>query len=122
MITVARGESNTFVESRAPPSPVSSNSRSAGSRANASIAAAVVTSKKVTAVSPLASSTSSSKSASPPSLIRVPARRIRSLKWHRCGDEYTCTRRPAASAMARISAITEPLPLVPATCTVGGSL
>ena len=38
------------------------------------------------AFSPLAVSTSSNKSASPPSSISEPASRVRSLKRHRCGE------------------------------------
>ena len=55
-------------------------------RENARNAAAVVTSKKVTGVSPFAVSTSSRRSASAPSGIRLPARRMRSLKRQRWGE------------------------------------
>ena len=41
--------------------------------------------------------------------------RIRSLNRTRWGDVKTCVSKPAASAIARIKAVVDPLPFVPAT-------
>jgi hypothetical protein len=45
---------------------------------------------------------------------------MRSWKRTRCGEVKTCTDFPAASSMARMNEIVEPLPLVPATWITGG--
>ncbi len=64
-------------------------------------AAAAVISKKVMGSPALAASTCSSKLVSSSSPIRVPATRMRSAKRTRWGEVKACTRRPAASPMAR---------------------
>ena len=66
----------------------------------------------------MASRTSATASAKASSSIGAPAISMRSLKRVRCGELRNPVLRPAARRPAAIIAAVEPLPLVPATCTI----
>ena len=83
---VTAGWRSRLVASSRPPSPVSSSTMSAGTRAKARNAAAVVISKKVIGASWLARSHSSSSTRSASSSINCPASRMRSWNRTRCGE------------------------------------
>ena len=64
-----------------------------------------------------ASSAAASASARTPSATSTPLTLTRSFMRSTCGDAYRPTRRPARARPAATSADTDPLPLVPPTCT-----
>ena len=121
---VASGFSTTLVASSLPPRPVSSSSKSAGDSAKARKAAAVVISNSVISSPALAASARARQSTSLSSVIGAPPSGPASTnalvevdEVRRGVDVHALAQ---ASAMARTKAISEPLPLVPATWTTGG--
>ena len=117
VITLSSGRI-TFVESSRPPMPTSTTATSTSRRAKWSNAIAVVISKNDGCTRPIVSRFRSTYSTTSRSEIVSPSTRMRSRKSFRWGDVNRPVRYPAADSAEAIRCDTEPLPLVPATCTL----
>ena len=126
-MTASAGRATTLVASSRPPRPTSRSSTSAGCSAKARKAAAVVISKWV--MSSLAVGRLRARQHVDQLVLadrRAPCRRRRRARCARgsAPDAARCRRARACRrprSMALRKAVTEPLPLVPATCITGGS-
>ena len=116
LVTAVASGAMTLVESSRPPSPTSTTARSTPASAKQRNASAVVASKKVAPVRSMAGRSRASASASSAASTGRPPMRMRSVNETRCGEVYRPIVRPGCAARRADSqsALTEPLPLVPA--------